>query len=76
MRIDPKEMIRGYPALVVRKAMRYLRDWDRWGIENLETAAAFAPGTGPALVKALRAEGLVETSGTGAWIITQAGRRF
>jgi predicted nucleotidyltransferase len=35
-----------------------------------------APGTGRALVNALRTEGLIEASGSGAWIITQAGRTF
>jgi predicted nucleotidyltransferase len=74
MRIDPKGMIGGYPALVVRKALRHLRDWDRWGTENLETAAALTPGTGGAMVKALRSEGLLEASGTDRWSITQAGR--
>jgi hypothetical protein len=76
MRIDPKGMIGGCPALTVRKALRYLRDWDRWGPVNLETAAGMAPGTGRALVNALRTEGLIEASGSGAWIITQAGRTF
>src|SRR5580658_7916227 len=74
MRIDLKGMIGGYPALVVRKALRNLRDWDWWETENLETAAALAPGTGRALVEALRSEGLVEASGTGRWTLTQAGR--
>ncbi len=46
------------------------------GTEHLERAAALAPGTGRALVKALRNDGLVEASGSGAWIITQAGRTF
>jgi hypothetical protein len=29
MRIDPKSMIGGFPALVVRKTLRYLRIWDQ-----------------------------------------------
>jgi hypothetical protein len=47
MRIDPKGVISGYPALVVRKALRNLRDWDRWGTENLERAAALDGGRSP-----------------------------
>jgi predicted nucleotidyltransferase len=74
MRIDPKAMIGGCPALVVRKALRNLRDWPQWGIGDLEAAAALARGTGSALVKALQTEGLIEASGSGAWIVTQAGR--
>jgi hypothetical protein len=35
MRIDPKGTIGGCPALVVRKALRNLRDGDWWGIESL-----------------------------------------
>lgn len=81
MRIDPKSKIGGSPTLVVRKALRSLRDWEQWGIEDLETAAALPPGTGRALANALQAEGLVEAlprhaaSGS-AWTVTQAGRTF
>jgi predicted nucleotidyltransferase len=42
----------------------------------MEAVAALAPGTGDALVKALRTEGLIEASGKGAWAVTQAGRTF
>jgi predicted nucleotidyltransferase len=76
MRIDPKATIGGYSALVVRKTLRHLRDWNQWGVAALESAAALPPGTGPALVKALRTAGLIEASGTGAWTVTQAGRTF
>jgi hypothetical protein len=69
MHINPKGMIGGSPALVVRKAVRYLRDWNRWKVVDLEAAAALAPGTGDALAKALRTEGLIEASGTGAGLI-------
>jgi len=76
MRIDPNGTIGGSPALAVRKTLRYLRGWDQWTVADLEAAAALAPGTGDALVKALRTEGLIEASGTGAWTVTQAGRTF
>jgi len=76
MRIDPNGMMGGCPALVVRKALRNLRDWPQWEVANLEAATALPRGTGSALVKALQTEGLIETSGSGAWIVTQAGRTF
>jgi predicted nucleotidyltransferase len=76
MRIDPKATIGGHAALAVRKTLRRLRDWNEWGVAALEASAALAPGTGHALVKTLRTEGLIEASGTGAWTLTQAGRTF
>src|SRR5450755_2624477 len=76
MRINPNGLIGGCPALVVRKALCHLRVWDQWGVADLEAVAALAPGTGDALVKALRTEGLIEASARGAWSVTQAGRTF
>ena len=76
MRIDPKDTIGGHPALVVRKTLRHLRDCDQWKLANLEAAAALPPGTGNALLNALRTEGLIEASAPGAWTLTQAGRTF
>jgi hypothetical protein len=76
MRIDPKGLIGGCSALVVRKTLRYLRVKDQWGVADLEKTAALASGTGQDLVKALQAEGLIESSATGAWSVTQAGRTF
>jgi hypothetical protein len=76
MRIDPSGTIGGSPAIAVRKALRYLREWNQWKVSDLEAAAALAPGTGDALVNALRTEGLIEASETGTWTVTQAGRTF
>ena len=76
MRIDPKDKIGGLPALIVRKALRHLRDWPHWKLANLEAAAALSPGNGHALLKALRAGALIEACGTGAWTLTQAGQTF
>jgi hypothetical protein len=76
MRIDPKSMIGGFSALVVRKALRNLRILDQWNVGDLEKAAALAPGTGGDLVRALQAEGLIESCAGGAWCVTQLGRRF
>src|SRR5580658_5879621 len=76
MRIDPKSMIGGCPALIVRKTLRHLRAWDRWGVETLESIAALAPGSGIDLVEALQVEGLIESCARGAWSVTQAGCAF
>jgi predicted nucleotidyltransferase len=76
MRIDPKSMIGGFPALGARKTLRYLRAWDQWNVTDLEKAAALALGTGGDLVKALQAAGLIESCASGAWCVTQAGRTF
>lgn len=76
MHIDPKGIIGGCPALLVRKTLRHLRAFDRWGVTDLESTAALVPGTGRHLVEALKAEGLVEASAPGAWSVTQAGRTF
>src|ERR1035441_5712878 len=46
------------------------------GSRGPEAVVALAPGTGDALVKALRTEGLIEASARGAWSVTQAGRTF
>jgi len=40
------------------------------------TAAGLTPGQGGALVRALRAEGLIEAAGRGIWTITQAGQTY
>jgi predicted nucleotidyltransferase len=76
MRIDPKSMISGFSALVVRKTLRNLRILDHWNVTDLEKAAALALGTGGDLVKPLQAEGLIEPCAGGAWCVTQLGRRF
>ena len=67
-------MIGQYPTLLVRRALRHLRDRLQWGVTELESGAGLTPGSGRALVKALRSEGLVEPASRGAWKITQAGQ--
>ena len=57
----------------MRTTLRHLRGRLQWGLPELESAAGLTPGSGRALVKALRSEGLVEPAGRGAWKITQAG---
>lgn len=74
MHIDPSGTIGGYPALYVREVLRKLQVRLRWGVEDLESAAALEPSHGRALIKGLRAEGLVEAVGRGRWAITQAGQ--
>ena len=74
MRIDPKDEICGYPALLVRKALRSLRTAGAWGLAALEAAAKLSPGAGRSLAKALQANGLIELADPGRWTVTQAGR--
>ena len=74
MRIEPKGTIGQYPTLLVRTALRHLRDRLQWGLPELEAAAGLKLGSGRALVKTLRSEGLIEPAGRGAWTITQAGQ--
>jgi hypothetical protein len=73
MHIDPKSLIGGCPALVVRKALRQLRICDQWMVTDLETIAGLAPGGGSLLTRALQAEGLIESCKRGVWTVTQAG---
>jgi len=73
MRIEPKGTIGQYPTLLVRTALRHLRDRLQWGLTELESAAGLTPGSGRALVKVLRSEGLIEPAGRGAWTIAQPG---
>jgi predicted nucleotidyltransferase len=74
MRIDPKGLIGGYPALLVRKTLRHLRERFEWTVGELESAAALDAGEGYALVKSLLSEGLIEAAGRDAWTISQAGQ--
>ena len=76
MRIDPKGRVGQYSALLVRTTLRRLRERLPWGLADLETVAGLAPGGGHALLKTLRAEGLIEAGTRGAWTVTQAGRTF
>jgi predicted nucleotidyltransferase len=73
MHVDAKGTVGRYPALLVRVTLRHLRSRLQWGLAELETAAGLTPGNGLALVRALRAEGLIEAAGRGIWTITQAG---
>jgi predicted nucleotidyltransferase len=75
MRIDPNSNLAGYPALVVRRALRKLRHESEWTIAELEAAAEAKPGEARPLVAALRAQGLVDRAGRG-WSLTQAGRAY
>src|SRR5437016_7406985 len=74
MRIDPKGMVAGWPALLVRRTLRQLRTRLQWGLGELESAASAEAGEGRALIRALLAEGLIEAAGRDAWKVTQAGQ--
>ena len=74
MQIDPKGTVAGWPALVVRRTLRKLRTRLAWGPGELESAASVETSEGRALIKALLAEGLIESNGRRAWKVTQAGQ--
>ena len=76
MHIDAKGTVGQYPALLVRATLRHLRFRLQWGLAELQAAAGLAPGSGRALVRVLRAEGLIEAVGRGIWTMTQAGVTF
>jgi predicted nucleotidyltransferase len=76
MHVDAKGTVGRYPVLLVRTTLRHLRSRLQWGLAELETAAGLPPGNGRALVRVLRAEGLIEAVGRGIWTMTQAGVTF
>lgn len=74
MQIDPKGMVAGWPALLVRRTLRQLRTHLQWGLSELESTASVAAGEGRVLIKGLLAEGLIEAAGRDVWKVTQAGQ--
>jgi predicted nucleotidyltransferase len=74
MRIDPKETVAGYPALLVRGVLRRLRSDVHWDLARLEAVAALPAAEVRDFVKALVAAGLAEAAGSSLWSITQAGQ--
>jgi predicted nucleotidyltransferase len=70
MRIDPKGTIAGYPALLVRRALRQLDLHMEWDLGRLEAITR----EGHAFVNVLAAAGLVEPTRKGNWSITRAGK--
>ena len=75
MQIDPKGAIAGWPALFVRRTLRQLSTRPTWGRSELDSVTSLDdPRQRRALIKALRAEGLIEAAGRNAWTITQAGQ--
>jgi predicted nucleotidyltransferase len=76
MRIDAKAAIAGYPALVVRQALRRLQFYLHWGVTDAALAARLPVAEGRAFTEALVAAELAEASGQDEWRITQAGKRL
>jgi hypothetical protein len=76
MRVDSKATVAGYPALLVRQALRKLRHLDKWSSGMLAAAAGLPAGVGPELAKALAAEGLIRNLQKDAWTMCQAGMTF
>ena len=60
----------GYPALLVRRALRQLDLHVEWDLGRLEAIT----GEGRAFVKVLAAAGLVEPTRKGYWSITRSGK--
>ena len=71
MHVDSKATVAGYPVLLVRQALRKLRDIDTWGSGMLEAAAGLPAGAGLELAKALAAEGLIRKLQKDAWTIAR-----
>src|SRR5262245_21216879 len=76
MQVDSNATVAGYPVLVVRQALRKLRQTDTWSAGMLEAAAGLPTGAGPELAKALVAEGLIRKLEKDAWTMCQAGMTF
>jgi hypothetical protein len=76
MQVDSNATVAGYPILVVRQALRKLRQTDTWSSGMLEAAAGLPIGAGPELAKALVAEGLIRKLKNDAWTMCQAGMTF
>jgi predicted nucleotidyltransferase len=72
--IDPKGTIGGFPALLVRRALRQLRGPTPWDVADLEAATGLTAAEAAALLKLLRAEGLIQAAGHGTWGVSQAGQ--
>jgi predicted nucleotidyltransferase len=76
MRVDSTTTVAGYPILLVRQALRKLRQIDTWDSGMLEAAAGLPAGAGPELAKALAAQGLIRKVQKDAWTISQLGMTF
>jgi predicted nucleotidyltransferase len=76
MQIDLGRTIAGQPALIVRRALRTLRELVEWSTADLETAAGLGPGCGGEFARQLRREGLIERRPRGVWTVSEAGCSF
>jgi hypothetical protein len=76
MQIDLGRTIGGQPALIVRRALRTLRELVEWSTADLETAAGLGPGCGGEFARQLRRGGLIERRPRGVWTVSQAGCSF
>jgi hypothetical protein len=57
--VDSNATVAGYPGLLVRQALRKLRNVDTWNSGMLEAAAGLPAGAGRELAQALAAQGLM-----------------
>ena len=73
MRVDPNSTVAGYPVLLVRQALRKLRQIDQWDASTLAVAAGLPAAAGLELAKALASEGLIRNVQKDAWTVCQDG---
>ena len=74
--VDSNTVVAGYPVLLVRQALRKLRNVERWNSGMLEAAAGLPAGAGRELAKALASQGLIQKLQKDTWTICQAGMSF
>ena len=79
MRIDPKAVVGGYPALTIRKLVRNLNNLQCWNSETVQVMLRNERGEAEAIVSALVEAGLAVASpirGMYGWTTTQLAQSF
>jgi predicted nucleotidyltransferase len=79
VRIDPKAVVGGYPALTIRKLVRKLNDLLGWNAETVQVILRNERSEAEAIVRALVEAGLAVAAPIGGlygWTTTQLARSF
>ncbi len=79
MRIDPKAVVGGYPALTIRKLVRNLNELVVWNAETVQVILRNERSEAEAIVRALVEAGLAVSAPIGGmcgWTTTQLARSF
>ena len=79
VRIDPKAVVGGYPALTIRKLVRKLNDLMVWNAETVQVILRNERSEAEAIVRALVEAGLAVSApirGMCGWSTTQLARSF